>query len=257
MSEEQTLTLDKTEQEATLNGGVTDDIGSETTEETLTLEDLKKKYKEAEARAKKAESTIIRHKKQNKRASEIAEENNRIRQKLEVLEKDYDKLNMELDQAQEEGYSEELVQRLKKQIQDNESEQQEAKFKKDANNALERLESKYGDDWGENISDTKESLKEIFKDNNLPENTLDIFVNNPSSFIEGRSPIVQDMMYELGQQAKKIASLEAQLAEKEKTLKNPNLNNQKRMSIMSPQSENTRKKSRLFENSKYDSLISR
>jgi len=256
MSEEQTLTLEKTEQEATLNGGVTDDIGSETTEETLTDVDWKKKYEESEARAKKAESTIVKHKKQNKRATEIAEDNNRIRQQLEALEKDNKQLKMEKRQAQEDGYSEEHVQRLERQIQENVAKQQEAKFQKEANNAQERLEYKYGDDWSENISETKESLKGIFKDNNVPETSLDNFVNNPSSFIEGRSPIVQDMMFTLGQQTKEIASLKAQLAEKEKTLKNPNLNNQRRMSIMSPQSGNTKKvKSRLFENSNYDSLM--
>jgi len=236
MSENETLTLEKTEREVALNGGVTDDIGSETTEETLTAEDWKKKYEEAEAKAKKAESTIVKHKKQNKRAVEIAEDNNRIRQQLEALEKDNNQLNMELRQAQEEGYSEEFVQRLKKQIQDNEAKQQQAKVQEDANNAQERLEYKYGDDWVENISETKESLKRIFKDNNVPEKSLDTFVNNPSSFIEGRSPIVQDMMYTLGQQTKEIASLKAQLAEKDKTLKNPNLNNQRRIDVMSSRS---------------------
>lgn len=240
MSEEQTLTLEETELNATLNGGVTDDIDSETTEETLTDVDWKKKYKESEARAKKAESTIVRHKKQNKRASEIAEDNNRIKQQLEALETDNKKLKMEKRQAQEDGYSEEHVQRLEGQIQENVAKQQqakqEAKVQEEANNAQERLEYKYGDDWVENTSETKESLKGIFKDNNVPEKDLDIFVNNPSSFIEGRSPIVQDMMYTLGQQTKEIASLKAQLAEKDKTLKNPNLNNQRRIDVMSSRS---------------------
>lgn len=235
MAEEQTLTLEKTEQEATLNGGVTDDIGSDNTEETLTIEDLQKKLEEVEARAKKAESTIIKHKKQNKRATEIAEENNRLSQQLEALEKENNELNTEKRQAKEEGY-EEHAQRLERQIQENLAKQQDAKFKKEANNAQERFEYKYGDNWGENISETKEALTGIFKDNNVPEKSLDIFVNNPSSFIEGRSPIVQDMMYTLGQQTKEITSLKAQLAEKEKTLKNPNLNNQKRIDVMSSRS---------------------
>ena len=49
------------------------------------------------------------------------------------LEKDNNQLNMELRKAQEDGYSEEFIQRLKKQIQDNVSKQQETKFQEEAN----------------------------------------------------------------------------------------------------------------------------
>lgn len=236
MSEEQTLTLEETELNATLNGGVTDDIGSETTEETLTDVDWKKKYEEEKKEKEKLIRNTVKNKKRNKLASEIAEDNNRLKQQLEALEKDKNQLNMELRQAQEDGYSEEHVQRIQKDYQETIEKIQDAQDKTFKNNAMQRLEYKYGDDWKKNSPEMQESMRDILNYNNISEEEQNKLINDPSSFPLGKSYIFQDMMYLLGQKNKDNKSLKAQLAEKDKTLKNPNLNNQRRIDVMSSRS---------------------
>lgn len=212
----------------TENGGGSEDVRQPDTEEkTLTAEDWQKKYEEERKRREKADKAIIDNKKRNKKAKEIEAANQTLQDQVKALQDKSEHLQGELQNARDTGESEAHLERIRSDIEANQQQLQQAEIEQQANTVRGHIANAYGDQWNEIQSTLSSSpeMKDMFDRLNISAPNARQFLEDPASFADSRSLVTVDLMAKLASVTEQNKVLQAKLDEKDRTLKNPGLNN--------------------------------